>query len=312
MRIFIAGASGAIGRRLVPMLVQRGHTVTGTTRTPDKVGLLRSLGAEPVIIDALDRAQVMRAVADAQPHVVVHQLTAIGGRMNLRNFDAYFAGTNRLRTEGTDHLLAASQAAGVRRFVAQSYTGWTNIRAGGPVKTEDDPFDLHPPANSRQSMAAIRQVESTVASAPLEGVVLRYANLYGPGNALSADGDIARMLRTRQLPVVGGGTGVWSFVHVDDAASATVIAAESGPTGLFTIADDDPAPVGEWLPYLADALGAPRPLRVPAWLVRPLLGEHGIVMMTTARGSSNAKARKEMGWEPAYSSWRQGFREGLR
>jgi nucleoside-diphosphate-sugar epimerase len=311
MRIFIAGASGAIGRRLVPMLIERGHTVTGTTRTPDKASLLRTLGAEPVVIDALDREQVMRAVARAQPDVVIHQLTAIGGRMNLRNFDAYFAGTNRLRTEGTDHLLAASQAAGVRRFVAQSYTGWTNIQTGGPVKTGDDPLDPHPSPHSRASMAATQHVESTVASAPLEGVVLRYANLYGPGNALSADGEIAHMLRTRQLPVVGGGTGVWSFIHVDDAASATVIAAESGPTGLFTIADDEPAPVHEWLPYLAAALNAPKPLRVPAWLVRPLLGEHGVKMMTTVRGSSNAKARKEMGWEPTFASWRRGFREGL-
>jgi nucleoside-diphosphate-sugar epimerase len=311
MRILIAGASGAIGRRLVPMLVERGHTVTGTTRTPDKADLLSGLGAQPALMDGLDRAQVMRTVADAKPDVLIHQLTAIGGRMDLRNFDRYFADTNRLRTEGTDNLLAAAQAAGVRRFVAQSYTGWTNEQIGGPVKTEDDPFATNPAPTSRQSLAAILHVESTVASAPLESVVLRYANLYGPGNALGAGGEVPDMVRKRRLPIVGGGGGIWSFIHVDDAASATVIAAERSQTGLFNIADDEPAAVSEWLPYLANVLGAKPPLRVPTFVARPMIGQHGITMMTTARGSSNAKARKEMGWAPAYPSWRQGFREGL-
>jgi nucleoside-diphosphate-sugar epimerase len=310
MRILIAGASGAIGRRLVPMLADGGHEVIGTTRTADKVELLHDLGAQGVVMDALDPAQVMRVVTEAKPDVVIHQLTAIGST-NLRDFDATFALTNRLRTEGTDHLLAAARAAGVGRFVAQSYTGWNNIRTGGPVKTEDDPLDPNPTVRSRKSMAAIKYVESTVAGAPLDGVVLRYGTLYGPGNAIGAGGDVLRMIRKRQLPVVGGGGGIWSFIHVDDAAAATVIAAEGGPTGLYNITDDEPAAVRDWAPYLASVIGAKPPLRLPAWLVRPMIGEHGVSVMTQIRGASNAKARREMGWAPRYSSWRQGFRDGL-
>jgi 2-alkyl-3-oxoalkanoate reductase len=308
MRMFIAGASGAIGRRLIPMLVARGHDVIGTTRTPDKADQLAALGARPVVVDALDRDQVIKAVIDAQPDVLIHQMTAIGA-INYRNIDSSFALTNRLRTEGTNNLLAAADAAGVRRFVAQSFTGWPNQRAGGPVKTEQDPLDPQPLAGSEQTIAAIRHVESTVESSG--AVVLRYGGFYGPGNGLSQGGDVLEMVRKRRLPIVGGGTGVWSFIHIDDAAGATAVAAETAPPGLYNIVDNQPAPVREWLPYLASVIGAKPPLRLPAWLLRPVLGPMGIAAMTTVRGSSNAKARRELGWEPTFPSWRQGFRDGL-
>jgi nucleoside-diphosphate-sugar epimerase len=311
MRIFIAGGSGALGRRLVSMLVDAGHDVVATTRTPEKADRLRALGAEPVVLDALDRGAVMSAVTAAKPDVIVDELTALSGPADLRRFDRAFAQTNRLRTEGTDHLLAAARAAGTGRLLAQSYTGWPNPRTGGPVKTEDDPIDPHPTAASRESIAAIQHVESTVAGArDLVGVVLRYGTFYGPGTGLTAGGEVLEMERRRRLPLVGGGTGVWSFVHIDDAARATVAALEAGP-GLYNIVDDEPAPVAEWLPYLARCIGARPPMRVPAWLARALIGEHGVSMMTAVRGSSNAKAKRELGWRPEYASWRQGFREGL-
>ena len=308
MRIFLAGASGAIGRSLIGALTRRGHEVTGTTRTPARADLLAGLGARPVVLDALDRDEVIKAVIDAQPDVLIHQLTAIG-TVDFRNVDASFAVTNRLRTEGTDNLLEAARAAGVRRLVAQSYTGWPNQRSGGPVKTEQDPLDPRALSGTEQTLAAIRHVESTVDEAG--GVVLRYGSFYGPGNALGRDGDMLELVRRRRLPLVGGGTAIWSFIHIDDAAEATAVAAEDGPTGVFNIVDDEPAPVHEWLPYLASAVGAKPPLRVPAWLVRPILGEVGVAAMTTIRGSSNAKARRELGWQPSFSSWRQGFRAGL-
>jgi nucleoside-diphosphate-sugar epimerase len=312
MRIFVAGATGAIGSRLVPMLVRRGHDITGTTHSPAKAGAVRALGADPVVVDALDRERVLAAVADAKPEVVVHQLTALSGPPDLRRFDNYFALTNRLRTEGLDHLLEAARAAGTRRFVAQSFTGWCNERTGGPVKTEQDPLDPNPTGASRGTVAAIRHVDSTMTSQRgIEGLSLRYGVFYGPGNAIGTGGALLEMVRKRQLPVVGGGAGVWSFVHIDDAAAATVLAVEGGATGLYNVVDDDPAPVREWLPYLAQAIGARPPMRLPAWLVRPMLGEHGVSAMTKIRGSSNAKARRELGWQPRYASWRQGFRQGL-
>ena len=312
MRIFVAGATGALGRRLVPMLVAGGHQVSGTTRTPEKADDLRELGAEPVVVDALDRAAVHDAVAAAKPDVVVHQLTALNVKFDLRKFDQVFAMTNRLRTEGTDILLAAAQAAGVRRFVAQSFTGWPNARTGGPVKTEEDPLDPDPYPASRQSLAAIRHVETVVPAARgIEGVVLRYGGFYGPGNAVGKGGEIYEMVRNRRLPVVGDGGGIWSVIHIDDAASATVAAIERGEPGLYNVVDDEPAPVREWLPYLARVIGAKPPMRVPAWLVRPLLGGYGVAMMTEIRGSSNAKAKRELGWTPRYASWREGFRTGL-
>ena len=307
MRIFVAGAAGAIGRRLIPKLVAAGHHVTGTTRSPDKMGLLSALGAEPVIVDGLDAASVGEAVARAEPEVIIHQMTAIGVP-DLKHFDRWFARTNALRTSGTEHLLAAARAAGVRRFIAQSYTNWTNIREGGPVKTEADPHDPNPPHWQRRSLDAIQFVERTVPQAPLEGIVLRYGNFYGP----NASESLVEMIRHRKMPLVGDGGGIWSWIHVDDAAEATAIAVERGEPGIYNIVDDEPAPVSEWLPYLAEAVGAPRPMRVPVWLARLFVGDVGVSMMTQIRGSSNAKARERLGWRPTWSSWREGFRHGLR
>ena len=312
MRIFVAGATGALGRRLVPLLVSGGHQVTGMTRSPGKAAWLRAAGAEPVVADALDRDDVLRVVTAARPEVVVHQLTDLAGMTNLRRFDAGFAATNRLRTEGTDHLLAAARAAGARRLVAQSFAGWPSARVGGPVKTEEDPFDSDPPAELRRSLDAIRHLEAAVAQAEgIEGLVLRYGGFYGPGTSAGEGGYILEELRRRRFPIVGAGTGIWSFVHIDDAATATVAAVERGAPGIYQIVDDDPAPVAEWLPVLAAAAGARPPRRVPVWAARLLAGEHGVVLMTEVRGASNAKAKRELGWRPAWPSWRQGFRAGL-
>jgi nucleoside-diphosphate-sugar epimerase len=307
MRVFMAGATGAIGRRLVPQLVERGHEVVATTSRPEKAEGLRALGATPEVLDGLDGVAVGEAVARAQPDAVVHQMTSLGGKPDLRHFDRWFAKTNELRTVGTRHLLAAAQAAGVQRFVAQSYTGWTNERRGGPVKTEADPFDLEPAKEQREALAAIRFLEEAVTAAPLEGIVLRYGNFYGPGDM---DAMLA-MIRKRQFPLVGDGGGVWSWIHLDDAAAATVAALERGRPGIYNVADDEPAPVSEWLPYLAQTIGAKPPLRVPAWLGRIAAGEVPVRWMTEGRGASNAKIKRELGWRPAYASWRDGFRDGL-
>ena len=312
MRIFVAGATGTLGRRLVPLLVERGHQVTGMTRTAGKAAGLRAAGAEPVVADALDRDAVLAAVVAARPEVVVHELTALAEMTDFRKLDQGFALTNRLRTEGTNHLLAAARAAGARRFVAQSFAGWPFARVGGPVKTEDDPLDPDPPAQLRRTLDAIRHLESAVLGAEgLEGVVLRYGGFYGPGTSAGEGGFMLEDLRRRRFPLVGAGTGVWSFVHIDDAATATVAAVERGAPGIYQIVDDDPAPVSEWLPALAAAVGARPPRRVPAWVARLAGGAHGVVLMTEVRGASNAKARRELGWRPAWPSWRQGFRAGL-
>ena len=305
MRIFVAGATGAIGRRLVPQLAARGHSVTATTRTAEKVDMLRSLGAEPVVVDGLDAVAVGEAVARAEPDAIVHQMTALAGTPNLKHFDAWFAVTNELRTQGTQHLIAAATAAGVKRLVAQSYAGWNNARDDGPVKTEDDPLDPHPPAEQAKSLAAIRFLEDAVLAAPLEGIVLRYGSFYGPGDSES----LVEMIRKRKLPIIGAGTGIWSWIHLDDAAAATVAAVEHGTRGIYNVVDDEPAPVSEWLPYLADLVGAKPPRRVPVWLGRLAAGEVGVSMMTQIRGSSNAKARRELRWHPAWRSWREGFRQ---
>ena len=312
MRIFVAGATGALGRRLVPLLLADGHQVTAMTRRPDKAAGLRAAGADPVVADALDRDAVLRAVVAARPEVVVHQLTALAGTTSMRRFDREFALTNRLRTEGTDHLLAAARAAGARRFVAQSFAGWPFARTGGPVKTEDDPLDPDPPAALRPALDAIRYLEAAVLGAEgIEGLVLRYGGFYGPGTSAGAGGSMLEELRRRRFPIVGDGGGVWSFVHIDDAAEATALAVERGAPGIYQIVDDDPAPVSQWLPALAAAAGAPPPRRVPAWVARLLAGEHAVVLMTEVRGASNAKARRALGWTPAHRSWRQGFRTGL-
>lgn len=308
MKIFVAGAAGAIGRQILPQLAARGHQVTATTRSPGKAAILRELGAEPVVIDGLDAVAVGEAVARAEPEVVIHQMTSLAGSFNLRNFDKMFAVTNQLRTEGTDHLLAAAVAAGVRRFVAQSYTGWSNTRSGGPVKTEEDPLDPSPPAMQRESLTAIRHVERVVpAASPVQGIVLRYGSFYGPG----ASDDFVDLIRKRRVPVIGDGAGVWSFLHIRDAAAATIAALEHGAPGVYNVVDDEPASVAEWLPYVARAVGAKAPRRVPVWLGRLAAGEVGVSMMTQIRGSSNAKAKRELGWRPAWPSWREGFSRGL-
>jgi nucleoside-diphosphate-sugar epimerase len=304
MRVFVAGATGALGRHLVPGLVAAGHQVTATTRSAAKTGKLREAGAEPVVVDGLDRAAVIAAVRAAVPEVIVHQMTALADMRSLRRFDRVFAATNELRTKGTDNLLAAAAEAGTRRLIAQSYTGWPNERSGGPVKTEGDPLDPRPISSARQSLAAFRHVEQAVPAGVPEGVVLRYGSFYGPG----ASEPLLDIVRKRQIPVIGGGTGIWSFVETSDAAAATVAAVEGGAPGVYNIVDSDPAPVAEWLPYLAEVLGAKPPLRVPAWLGRLLAGELVVAQMTSVRGSSNEKAKKELGWEPRYASWREGFR----
>jgi nucleoside-diphosphate-sugar epimerase len=312
MRVLVAGASGVIGRRLVPMLVAAGHEVVGTTRRPG-ADTPRWDGVELMPMDGLDADSVLRAVELAAPDAIVHQLSALKGAGNLKKFDQEFAVTNQLRTLGTDHLLAAAKQHGVKRFVAQSYTGWPNARTGGRVKTELDPLDPTPTGPSRETLAAIRYVEEAVPRADhLDGLVLRYGAFYGPRTSFDRDGDLTALVRQRRLPVVGGGSGVWSFVHIDDAASATVAALERGAPGVYNVVDDDPADVRVWLPALAELLGAKPPRKVPAWLARPMIGEHGVAMMTQSRGSSNAKARVELDWHPTYSSWREGMATTLR
>jgi nucleoside-diphosphate-sugar epimerase len=312
VKIFVAGASGALGRPLVALLVECGFDVVAMTRSPGNERSLREHGAEPVIADGLDRGAVMAAVMRSEPEVVIHEMTGLTGAGSFRNFDKEFALTNRLRTEGTDHLLDAARAAGARRFIAQSYGNWNYERAGGALKTEDDPFDPDPPANQRRSLEAIARLEQAVRNAPeLEGIALRYANLYGPGTGFAEDGDIAALVRRRRLPIVGDGAGIWSFVHVHDAATATIAAIDRGAPGAYNVADDEPATVADWLPELARALGAKPPRRVPAWVGRLASGEVGLSMMTRIRGASNAKAKHELGWRPRYPNHRVGFRDGL-
>jgi nucleoside-diphosphate-sugar epimerase len=306
MKVFVAGATGAIGQQLVPRLVVAGHEVYGMTRSPSKQAILYTMGAVPVVADALDPDQVAKAVARAEPDVVVHQLTAIGS-LDMRHFDRSFALTNRLRTEGTDTLLSAAQAVGVRRFVAQSYFG-AYARTGGPVKTEEDPLDPAPVRGMRETAAAIRHLEDAVLTAGwTEGIVLRYGGFYGPGTSLAPDGEQSELVRQRKFPLVGDAGGVWSFIHVADAAEATVAAIEHGRRGVYNIVDDDPAPVAAWLPALAQELGARKPMRVPRFVGRLFAGEVGVVMMTELRGASNARAKRELGWRPSRPSWREGF-----
>jgi nucleoside-diphosphate-sugar epimerase len=303
MRVFVTGATGALGQHLVPALIAAGHEVTASTRTPGRAGQLREAGAEAVVVDGLDREAVTAAVLAASPEVIVHEMTALADMRSLRDVDKVFATTNQLRTRGTDNLLAAAAQAGTRRFIAQSNTNAT-ARSGGPVKTEEDPLDSRPVRSATGMVAAVKHVEQTVPRDAPEGLVLRYGNFYGPG----ASDFLVEMVRKRQFPVVGGGTGIWSFIEISDAAAATLAAVERGAPGVYNIVDSDPAPVAEWLPYLAEAAGAKPPLRVPAWLGRLLAGEFVVAQMTEARGSSNEKAKKELGFQPRYASWREGFR----
>jgi len=309
MRIFLAGATGAIGRQLLPRLVERGHEVIGMTRRESKQELIRELGGQPVVTDALDPESVSQAIAHAEPEVIVHQLTAIPHALDMRHFARDFAQTNRLRTEGTDHLLAAGRAVGVRRFVAQSNTN-LYARAGGPVKAEEDALDVSPPDQLRAAVEAMFHLEKAVMGAGwTEGVVLRYGAFYGPGTniSLGPEDEFVKAIRKRQVPLVGKAGGVWSFVHIEDAAEATVAALEHAAPGIYNVADDDPATIAEWLPEVARQLGAKPPRRAPRWLGRLLAGEAATVMMTELRGASNAKAKRELGWEPAHPSWRDSL-----
>jgi len=312
MKVFVAGAGGAIGKHLVPQLVKDGHDVVGMVRSQSKQGLVSNLGAEPVVADAFDADAVTRAVAEAKPEAIVHQLTSIPAAINLRRLDRDFALTNRLRTEGTDNLLAAAREAGARRFVAQSFAGWPYDPRGGGIKTEEDALNPEPVAPLRGMQDAIRHLEEAVTGADwIEGIILRYGPFYGPGTSLGADGSMTEMVRKRRVPVIGAGAGVWSFIHVADAAEATVAAVRGGSPGIYNIVDDDPAPVSEWLPALAEAVGAKPPMRIPRWLGRLGAGEAGVTMMTEAPGASNEKAKRELAWQPRYRSWRQGFAEAL-
>ncbi|MFF5287906.1 NAD-dependent epimerase/dehydratase family protein [Paractinoplanes globisporus] len=309
MRVFVAGGTGVLGRRLVPQLVARGHHVTATTTSAAKRGLVERLGAEAAVMNGLDAMSVGDAVTAARPDAIVHQMTGIslahGGKPDLKHMDRWFAVTNRLRTEGTDHLLAAAKATGVRQFVAEAYANWNGIRQGGWIKTEQDPLDRYEGTAAQATMAALRHVEDVVGKAG--GTVLRYGGLYGPG----ATDDQVELVRKRQFPLVGSGAGSSSWVHLDDAASATVLAVEQGATGVFNIVDDEPAPASEWLPHLAACAGAKPPMRVPTWLARLLAGDLAVTIMTEGRGFSNAKARTGLGWQLRYPSWRKGFEEGL-
>jgi len=306
MHILIAGATGAAGRALIPLLTANGHTVTGTTRTEAKAGKLRALGANAQIMDGLDAASVKAAIEATQPDVIVHQMTALTG-IDMKNIDKAFHVTNRLRTEGTEHILAAAQD---RLVVAQSFAGWPYARTGGRIKTEADPLDPTPPKGIRETHAAIRRLESLVTQAG--GIVLRYGGFYGPGSGMSKDGgEQVEMIRRRQFPLVGNGEGIWSFLHTDDLATATLAAIERGRPGeIYNIVDDEPAATKDWLPYLAETIGAKPPRKVPAWLAKIVASPAAVAMMTESRGASNAKAKAELGWQPTHPSWRQGFPAG--
>jgi len=312
MKVFVAGATGAVGKRLVPLLVASGHEVTAMTRSQEKAEPVLAAGATPVVVDGLDRAAVIKAVMRSEPEVVIHHMTGLTGAQSFKRFDEEFALTNRLRTEGVDYLLEAARTVGARRLIAQSYGNWDYERTGSRAKTEEDALDPNPPANQRKSLEAIRHLEHAVTETDdVEGIALRLGNLYGPGTGFALDGDLVRLVRKRKLPVVGGGGGVWSFAHVDDVATATIAAVEHGQSSTFNIADDEPAPVSVWLPELAKAVDAKPPRHVPVWLGRLAIGEVGVSMMTQIRGASNAKAKRELGWTPLYPSWRDGFRTAL-
>jgi nucleoside-diphosphate-sugar epimerase len=314
MKIFVAGASGVLGRQLVPLLADAGHEVVGSSTSSQKLETLRALGAHPVVLDVLDAEAVGRAISEAEPEVVVHEATALSGiGGSFRKFDETFAQTNRLRTEGTDNLLAAALAVGARKLVAQSYAGWTFAREGAAVKDEDAALDSAPAGNAKETLAAIRYLEDSVVGAKeLDGIVLRYGGFYGPGTSFAEDGESLEAIRKRAFPIVGDGGGMASFIHIEDAARATFAAIERGRRGIYNIADDDPAPVSAWLPYAANVVGAKPPRHVPFWLGKLFAGEMLATMMVEGRGASNAKAKRELDWQLLYPSWREGFVNGLK
>jgi len=312
MKIFVTGGTGAIGKFLLPQLLDKGHEVVALTRSPDKAVLIEQVGANAVIADPLDKQQLTAAVRRAEPEVIIHQLSALKDAGNFRKFDQEYALTNRFRTEVTDTLLAAARTIGTRRFIAQSYCGWPYAKKGGPIKTEEDPLDPKPPQNFTKTLAAIKYLEEKMRSVSfLDGVALRYGSFYGPGNAIGKGGTVWKMVRKRRLPIVGGGGGIWSFIHISDAAGATVAAVTNGPPGIYNIVDDEPASVSKWLPALAKAIGAKPPYRIPHWLGELTIGKEGVSMMTSIRGGSNAKAKQELHWTPIYPTWRIGFVDAL-
>ncbi|HVS60090.1 MAG TPA: NAD(P)-dependent oxidoreductase [Gemmatimonadaceae bacterium] len=312
MRVFVAGSTGAVGKFLVPHLVENGHEVVALVRAAQKAKALEVMGAKVVLADALNKEELTAAIRRAEPEVIIHQLTALAGVGNFRKLDQEFALTNRFRTEVTDTMLAAARLVGTRRFIAQSFCGWPFAREGGAVKTEEDPLDPNPPASFSKTLAAIRYLEDTVQrTVDLQVLALRYGVMYGPGTGIAKDGLIVELVRKRRMPIVGDGAGIWSFIHIQDVARATVAAISHGDPGIYNVVDDEPAPVSTWLPTLADAVGAKPPYKVPAWLGRLAIGDGGVSMMTKIRGGSNAKAKRELGWQPLYPSWRRGFVEGL-
>jgi nucleoside-diphosphate-sugar epimerase len=309
MRVFVAGATGVIGQRLVPLLLAGGHQVVGMVRAADRTDAVRTLGAEPAIADALDASAVRSAVLQARPDAVVHQLTSLPKRIDPRKIERDFVLNDRLRSEGTRNLVDAAQAAGATRILAQSIAFAYAPGPHGTVHSEDDPLFLDAPRPFARSANAVADLERHVLGAG--GLVLRYGYFYGPGSSISRSGTLGDDVRRRRLPIVGSGEGVWSFIHTEDAAAATVAALTAGVPGPYNIVDDDPAPVAEWVPAFAEALGAPRPFRVPAFLARPLAGSYGVMTMTRAQGASNERAKRELGWQPAHPSWREGFRSAL-
>lgn len=312
MRVFVAGSTGAVGKCLVPLLLEGGHEVVALSRTSQKAEELAALGAKVAVADALGKDGLIAAIRRAEPEVIIHQLTALAGVANFKKLDEEFALTNRLRTEVTDTMLAAARLVGARRFIAQSFCGWPFARESGPVKTEEDPLDPSPPANFGKTLAAIRYIEDTVRrTVDLQALALRYGIFYGPGTGIARDGPIVELIRKRRFPIVGDGAGIWSFIHIQDVARATVAAMSRGAPGIYNIVDDEPAPVSTWLPFLAKALGAKPPRRVPVWLGKLAIGDGGVSMMTKIRGGSNAKAKRDLEWRPIYPSWRRGFAEGL-
>jgi nucleoside-diphosphate-sugar epimerase len=311
MRVFLAGAGGAIGQRLIPGLIQAGHTVGALTRSEGKREMLSQLGASVFIADALNAEAVNAAIETFRPDAIVDQLTAIPQQLDFRHFDRDFALTNRLRVQGTDNLLAAGERAGVLRFVAQSFAGWPYARVGNEIKSEEDPLDSNPPTKFRDSIQAIRYLESSVLRRKHGGgIVLRYGAFYGPGTALSKGGSLVEAIGKRKVPIIADGTGIWSFVHIDDVATAT-LAALAGEPGIYNVVDDEPVSVETWITFVARILKAKPPFHIPAWLARPIVGQHGIALMRDARGASNKKVRRELDWKPAHPTWRQGFRDEL-
>jgi nucleoside-diphosphate-sugar epimerase len=312
MRVFVAGSTGAVGKFLLPDLANDGHEVVALVRTAQKGAEVEALGAKTAVADPLDKEALTAAIRKAEPEVIVHQLTALARVGNFKKFDQEMELTNRLRTEVTDTLLAAARLVRTRRFIAQSFCGWTFAREGGAIKTEEDPLDPTPPAAFSRTLSAIRYLEDAVqATRDLQALALRYGFFYGPGTGMAHDGAITDLVRKRRLPIVGDGGGIWSFIHIRDVARATAAAVAGGAPGLYNVVDDEPAPVSAWLPVLAQALGAKPPRRVPVWLGKLAIGEGGVSMMTRIRGASNAKAKQELGWRPQYPSWRQGFVHGL-